>query len=216
MSETPLTDRRTIRNFIVFEGIDGTGTTTQIRELVGTLRRRGMRVWATAEPTSSPIGMLIRGMLRGETPARPETIAYLFAADRHEHLFGQGGIVERSGGGEIVVCDRYLFSSLAYQGSTCGKDLPERLNRDFPLPSLVFHFRVDPETSLERVKSRGSIEIFEHIEFQHRVSEAYEGVFGDFAGSGMKIVGVDAGKPIAETAAFIAAETERFFGANAV
>ncbi len=197
-----------IRGFVVFEGIDGTGTTTQLRLLEARLSRAGRAVWTTAEPTDSPIGSLIRRVLKGEIRVHPDTVARLFAADRGEHLFGKDGIVERTARGELVVCDRYLFSSLAYQGVSCGDGLPRALNADFPLPELVFHFRIDPSSSFERVKARGDLDIYERLEFQHRVSEAYGRVFGEFAGCGMRIVEIDAALPIAAVAEAVAREVD--------
>jgi dTMP kinase len=103
-----------IPNFVVLEGGDGSGTSTQM----ALLRRRFEEessgqgsgklpvLHATAEPTGGPVGSLIREVLRGKQPLRPETLARLFSADRQEHLFGAEGIVERCARGELVVCDR--------------------------------------------------------------------------------------------------------------
>jgi len=90
-----------------------------------------------------PVGMLIRQVLSGEIHAEPETLAYLFAADRNEHLYGQNGILEACTKGQLVLCDRYVLSSLAYQGSVCKNNLPARLNADFPPPELTVFFVSD-------------------------------------------------------------------------
>jgi dTMP kinase len=146
----------------------------------------------TAEPTSLPTGRLVRQVLKGEVDARPETLARLFSADRHEHLYGPDGIVERLGRGELVVCDRYVLSSLAYQGVSCGPDLPRLLNAAFPLPELLIFFDLPASVAMERLSSRPEREIFETHSIQERVRKAYEDSLAEFAGSGMRIHRVDA------------------------
>ncbi len=111
---------RILSNFLVFEGLDGSGTTTQLGILEEELSRREIPHLISAEPTTSPIGQLIREALSGRLVLERDTLARLFAADRAEHLFGKHGMVPRSEAGELVICDRYLFSSLAYQGSEIG------------------------------------------------------------------------------------------------
>jgi dTMP kinase len=195
----------TLRNFVVFEGIDGTGTTTQLNILQDRYRKlyhdpSGKTVF-TCEPTSGEIGKLIRRCLKGEITLAPETLARLFAADRCEHLYGAGGIVESCASGKAVFTDRYLFSSLAYQGETGTPELPETLNRGFPYPDYLFFFDIDPDISMARVESRpGELEIFEKREFQRRVRDRYRKII-DQAGReerGMKVVLVDATEPIEE------------------
>src|SRR5579864_7294663 len=107
--------------FIVLEGLDGAGTTTQLVRLAERLRRAGERVVATAEPTDGPIGALIRQALRRRLVHRDgraltdESLALLFAADRVDHVAGE--IEPALARGQHVLCDRYVLSSLAYQGS---------------------------------------------------------------------------------------------------
>ncbi|HET7839039.1 MAG TPA: dTMP kinase, partial [Rectinemataceae bacterium] len=133
-----------------------------------------------------------------ELGADPGTVAHLFAADRHEHLYGASGIVERLGRGEAVVCDRYIFSSLAYQGVACGPELPLRLNRDFPLPELLLFFDLEPELSMGRIGHRGKREIYEELPFQEKVRKAYHDALRRFESGPMRIVRVDASLPLAE------------------
>ena len=140
-----------LKNFIVFEGIDGAGTSTQIKKLV---EKNPSKFIATAEPTSLPTGKFLRQMLAGEFSVDEKTNAFLFAADRCEHIYGKGGVKELTENGKIVVSDRYLFSSLAYQSVSCGKEFPLFLNSKFPLPQLLFYFEINPEISLARVNSR--------------------------------------------------------------
>lgn len=195
--------RGTLDGFVVFEGIDGTGTTTQLKLLSQTLAREGLSFHTTAEPTDSAIGRIIRGVLNGEYPATPETLAYLYASDRNEHIYGAGGILEHLRSGELVICDRYIFSSLAYQGNTCGMELPDRLNATFPLPSLLIYFELPPDAALARVSSRGKPDIFERRELQHKVSEAYDKIIDRFASEGLRVLRVDASLPIPAVAGII-------------
>jgi dTMP kinase len=147
---------------------------------------------ATAEPTGGPIGALIREALGGKRPLLPETLARLFSADRQEHLFGPGGIVERCRRGELVVCDRYVPSSLAYQGAACGEDLPRLLNRDFPRPELLLYFDLDPDIAAKRLENRGEREIFEYRDFQVEVRRRYLELLPRYAGEGVRTVTIDA------------------------
>jgi dTMP kinase len=201
-----------LRRFVVFEGLDGAGTTTQLGILKSTLAAAGIPHWLTYEPSDLPSGRLVRQVLKGEVDARPETLARLFSADRHEHLYGPEGIVERLGRGELVVCDRYILSSLAYQGVSCGPDLPRILNAAFPLPELLIFFDLPTKVSMERVQKRPDREIFETLPFQERVREAYEAALSEYAGRGMGIVRVDASKPVEEVAMTIAAPVSRLLG----
>ncbi|MDR3193105.1 MAG: dTMP kinase [Treponema sp.] len=201
----------TVRNFVILEGGDGSGTTTQL-EL---LRRRfapggGPRageppaafpaLFTTAEPTAGPVGGLVRSALKGEINLRGETLARLFAADRGEHLHGPGGILERAGRGELVVSDRYVPSSLVYQGLVCGEDLPRALNADFPAPELILFFDLDPAVASERIKNRPGRDIYEYLDFQIRVRERYRALLPEFAGRGSRVEIVDAARSPEEVA----------------
>jgi dTMP kinase len=186
----------TLKNFIVFEGIDGSGTTTQLRKVSSLFENRGIGYIATAEPTSRPEGLLIRRILRGEIPAHPGTVAFLFAADRHEHLYGQEGIISSLQNGEIALCDRYLLSSLAYQGVTCESDLPIFLNSRFPRPGLTLYFRIDPEMAMKRVLQREHLEIYEKLYMQKKVGDAYERIVEKKVSEGWNIKTIQAENPI--------------------
>ena len=159
--------------FIVFEGIDGAGTTTQTRRLTERLRAHAYDVWQTSEPTSRPIGRLIRDVLSGSVVVSPDTIAHLFAADRSDHLYSPGGIVERLAGGQIVVCDRYKYSSLAYQALDTDAELVRSLNERFDDPGLLFYLDLPVSVSETRIAGRAHREIYERIEFQERVRTRY-------------------------------------------
>jgi len=187
---------RLLRRFVVLEGGDGTGTTTQLKLAAEALAGAGIPFWTTSEPTDSPEGLLIRRILSGELARDPGTLARLFAADRNEHLMGRGGILERLEHGELVICDRYVLSSLVYQGIACGPQLPEALNADFPLPELLIYFDLDPEESLRRLGKRQNLDIFEKLPFQERVRADYRAALAGYASSGMNIVVVDASRSV--------------------
>jgi dTMP kinase len=193
-----------MKNFTVFEGADGSGTSTQLRLLEDRFGKAAERsfppIFTTFEPTDSPVGRLLRSGLKGETPLKSETLAYLFAADRNEHLFGPEGIAERCQRGELVVQDRYTASSLAYQGITCGDELPARLNRDFPVPELLLYFDIDSETAQKRMAGRKTREIYEHLEFQIKVRERYKVLLKRFEEAGSRLVIIDASLPPEEVA----------------
>jgi len=192
-----------LRNFVVFEGIDGTGTTTQIEELKSRYENisKGIDVpvFFTCEPTSGEIGKCIRRALRGEVQFTPETMARLFAADRGEHLFGDGGIKAQLDSGKAVFSDRYIFSSLAYQGETLNSALPMQLNQDFPLPEYLFFFDIDSHLSMNRVEKRaGTLEIYEKREFQQKVRSRYMDVIDHFekTETAMNVIRIDASLPV--------------------
>lgn len=196
-------ERRLLESFVVLEGIDGTGTTTQLKRIGDAMERRGRPCWASFEPTDRPTGALVRRVLSGEVPALPGTIARLFAADRHEHLYAPDGALARLGRGELVVFDRYLFSSLAYQGMDCGLELPMKLNEGFPLPELLLYFDLDVETAMSRVARRPGRDIYETHEALERVRRAYEEALRPFLDSGMRIVRIDASRPLVEVSRLV-------------
>src|SRR5688572_21811381 len=104
--------------FIAFEGIDGCGKSTQARLLADKLISDGQKVYLTCEPTDSPIGSIIRNVMKGKMEADHRTIAGLFVADRLDHLLNKtNGIIKMMEDGFTVITDRYYFSSYAYQGT---------------------------------------------------------------------------------------------------
>lgn len=188
-----------LKNFIVFEGIDGAGTSTQIKKICD---KNPQKFFQTAEPTSLETGKFLRRMLGGEFSVDEKTNSFLFAADRAEHLYGKNGIIEQINNGKTVISDRYLFSSLAYQSISCGEELPKLLNSTFPLPEILFFFEIDPEISLKRVDSRNEKkEIYEKIETQKKIAMEYEKIISEYENNPsctMKIIRIDATKSIEE------------------
>ena len=189
-----------LKDFVVFEGIDGAGTSTQIKLLT---QKAPERFFSTAEPTSGETGLFLRRMLSGAFSVDEKTNAFLFAADRCEHIYGKGGIIEKINEGKIVVSDRYFFSSLAYQAQSCGMELPELLNSPFPLPEYLFYFKIDPTISLGRVNARNEKkEIYEKLDLQQKIAALYEEVISSYEkpekSQGMKVIRIDAARSIEE------------------
>lgn len=190
-----------LKNFIAFEGIDGSGTTTQLRLLAQACQERQQPVYFTQEPTDGHIGKLIRQALAGAVCLHEKTIAYLFGADRCEHLYGADGIQAQLNAGKAVISDRYVFSSLAYQGLTAGDAITASINGSFPLPEYLFFFDMPVDAALERVKKRQSPqEVYENAAFQHEVAEKYKTVLLRAAQAvpDMRLVRLDATQKIEE------------------
>lgn len=195
-----------LQNFIVLEGIDGAGTSTQLDILKNTPGTE--KFLFTAEPTPSPVGKFLRQMLKGDVPVSNETAAYMFAADRNEHVNGKletdgdrhlcTGIASACESGFTVVSDRYLFSSLAYQSISCDPKVPRVLNSMFPLPRLLIYFDITAEKSLSRITGRGVREIYEREDFLNKTVEQYNKVMEEYSSPekslGMEIFRVDATK----------------------
>jgi dTMP kinase len=186
-----------LQNFAVFEGGDGSGTSTQLE----ILSRRFQNVSAlpqavfTFEPTDGAVGRLLRKALRGDVKLCGETMARLFSADRAEHLYGAVGILMLLRQGNLVVCDRYTLSSRVYQGLECGDALPTALNKDFPAPELLLFFDIDPKLALERLRSRGQKDVYENAGFQRRVRERYLALLDSCRAEGSRVTVIDAAAP---------------------
>ena len=163
----------TAGRFIVLEGIDGSGTTTQAARLVASLRASGHAVVNTREPSDGPIGVLIRQALtRRLAGLSDRALALLFAADRLDHL---ASVVEPAlAEGKVVVSDRYVLSSLAYQGMRMPLRWVESLNAEARPADLTLYLDVDPRTAASRRQGRGGAEeLFDADEVQRAVARAY-------------------------------------------
>jgi dTMP kinase len=180
---------------VVLEGLDGAGTTTQMKLLSRKLEELGRPFTTTWEPTDGTIGRLIRSILVQDIPALPRTIALLYAADRNEHLSSKDGILSRTAAGELVICDRYVFSSLAYQSVQCGREFVLALNSGFPLPQCLFFLDTPVEVCQSRIEGRAARELYDGMEFQARVRQEYLASIDRFRGSGMRIEIVDGDRP---------------------
>ncbi len=164
--------------FIAFEGIDGSGKSTQLRLLVERLRKSGHKVYSTFEPTDSPIGSVIRNIFKHRIEADHRTIASLFVADRLDHLLNKtDGILKKLEDGYTVLTDRYYFSSYAYHGVFMPIDWiikANSLSADLLRPDLNIYIDIDPHVTMQRLhENRSSIELYETFENLTLVREKY-------------------------------------------
>ena len=207
--------KQTSGRFIVFEGIDGAGKTTQIGLLARRLEEQGREVVTTAEPTGHPAGKLLRRALAGEFPTTPSELAALFTADRIAHNSDpETGLCRLLADGKTVLCDRYYYSTLAYQGALTDADWTVQLNLGCPdirCPDLCIFLDLTPEESMERILgNRTSLEIFETKEQLARIRGSFFEVFDRLRASGRneRIAVVSAAGTPEEVAARIAAAVE--------
>ena len=159
--------------FIVFDGLDGSGKSTQINRLAAALQAEGRDVVLTAEPTDYDTGRTLRKALRGERAATATELAALFLLDRISHnVHPETGIEAMLAAGKTVLCDRYYYSSMAYQGGQTDFEWVTRLNVDCPdirHPDGCLLFDMSPEECMARIKKgRDSTEIYETVEAQTR------------------------------------------------
>jgi dTMP kinase len=186
--------------FIVFEGLDGSGKSTQIRMLSKHLHDLNMDVHETAEPTNGRIGTLIRRMLSGEVQSDQRILACLFAADRTDHLINQNnGIKNKIASGALVLCDRYYFSSYAYHARDMDIEWLIRLNlpnAEIMRPDLTIFIDVSPEQCFDRIRSRRhAVEIFEQLHILKQVRENYFKAF-DVLKAQEKIIIIDGNEDV--------------------
>ena len=168
-----------MRNTIVIEGLDGAGTTTQMNRIAARLKARGKEVLVTHEPTDNPIGRVVREVLQKKISTTPEALALLFSSDRDDHLFNKEyGIIGEIERGKVIITDRYMYSSVAYQGVECDPNFVKAINSRFPHPSHLVFVDTPPEVCIERIESRGNEkELFEKLDFLTKVRENYLGQF---------------------------------------
>jgi dTMP kinase len=164
--------------FIALEGIDGSGKSTQTKLLSQRLANVGHKVYATFEPTDSPIGSMIRNIMKGRLNADHKTIAGLFVADRLDHLLNEvNGIVKKLEEGYTVITDRYYFSSYAYHGTHMNMDWvinANAMSAEILRPDINIFIDVLPETSMRRLnENRSNIELYETLENLQNVREKY-------------------------------------------
>lgn len=171
--------------FMVLEGIDGCGTTTQLGRVAEFLERRGLSTVSTREPTSGPVGVLLRQALAGqlrnpdESPRELgwESLALLFAADRMDHAARV--ILPGLLAGKVVLCDRYDLSSRIYQSLTAPDPVRAlawvgELNARATRPDLTIVLDIDASVAeVRRTRRGGEPELFEHRELQERLALEY-------------------------------------------
>ncbi len=188
--------------FIVIEGLDGSGKSTQAKLLTVNLQPTYSAV-CTAEPSHGKIGTYIRNsILYGETRSSTVVEALLFAADRIEHV--QNEVQPALDKGQVMVCDRYTYSSLAYQGSAgLSLDWIQAINKHALKPDLALFIDVAPEVVLQRLRRKKSV--MENLETQRKVREIYQ----TFMEKG-ELVRVDGDKPKAVVAEQVLSTVSKF------
>lgn len=157
---------------IAFEGIDGCGGTTQCKHLAEYLRTKNLNVYTTQEPSSNEIGVLLRKYLT-DSNIHPSTDALLFAADRSHHFFNE--IKPKLKANYIVISDRFLESSIAYQAAQSDDisiEWVQTLNKFIKKPEITIVLDILPETSLKR-KGDQKLEKFEEKKFLKKVRKIY-------------------------------------------
>lgn len=165
--------------FIAFEGIDGSGKTTQVKLLADNLTKAGHHVYSTFEPTDSPIGTMIRNILNHKIEADHRTIAALFVADRLNHLLNKtDGILKKMKEGYTVITDRYYFSSYAYHGAHMPINwviAANSLSAGLLRPDLNIFIDIDPELCMQRLTAgRNNTDRFETKENLFLVRDKYK------------------------------------------
>ena len=184
--------------FIVFEGIDGAGKTTQIKLLAENLKKEGVDCYLTAEPTDMPSGKIIREALSGRLPVSCAEMADMFVRDRMIHNKDEEkGIDPHLERGITVISDRYYYSSLAYQGAELGYDKVAALNLDNPeirTPDICVFLDLTPDKSLERIGKRADTptEIYENYEYLEKTRRMFFDVFERLERRGENIAIIDA------------------------
>ncbi len=168
--------------FIVFEGIDGSGKSTQINLLAEALKKRSIPCRTTLEPTFGMVGSVLHDILSGKMSADPKVVASLFVADRLDHILNQtDGVLKSVENGETVICDRYYFSSYAYQSVEVPRDWVVSANRmaaETLRPDATIFIDISAETAMNRIsKNRENTELYETKE---RLSAVREGYFSAF------------------------------------
>ena len=168
--------------FIVFEGIDGSGKSSQVFHLKSYLESEGHKVYTTFEPTDNEIGKMIRAILKGDTNANQLTIAALFAADRLHHILNEkDGILKKLDEGYIVLSDRYYFSSYAYHSMYVDMDWVIEINKksaELLKPDLNIFIDLAAEAAMQRIEqNRIGTEMYETREMLQKVYDNYQTAF---------------------------------------
>jgi dTMP kinase len=202
-------------HLIVFEGVDGAGTTTQAQALKRAFVARGLPAHVTAQPSSGPVGMLIRQVLAGRLVVSGSqapgwaTMALLFAADRQDHQ--EAEIEPNLRDGVTVICDRYLYSSVVYQSLSAAR--PEvvtwiqEINARIRRPDLVLFLKVGArDAALRREQRSGRAELYDDAGFQARLVERYGDLPALFPEH--PIIALDGAKPVETIAAEAWAKVE--------
>lgn len=213
--------------FIVFEGLDGSGKSTQVRGLGSKLQKRKYEVITTQEPTKkSVIGSLITRILYKNTVVPDEVLALLFAADRADHTINT--IIPALEKGMIVISDRYVYSSLAYQSRGMKKRLDidwiRSINQAAIEPDLVIFLDATPKDAMSRLqKGQKRVQdhnFFENLEVQTRIRDAYYDIFNfhqvDTGIQNTNIYRIDAKLPVKQIKEIIGERVSTLLGKKSI
>lgn len=186
-------------SFIAFEGIDGSGKSTQVKMLSERLKESGISCYTTMEPTDSPIGSLIHQIMTGRIKTDNKVIAALFAADRLDHLLNDvNGIASKVMEGMNVISDRYYFSSYAYHSVDMPMDrviMANEQSKEILQPTVTVFIDIDADTAMERiVRNREQQELFEKKSRLMKVREKYFEAFDKLKDTENVII-VDGNRP---------------------
>lgn len=179
--------------FIVFEGLDGAGTTTQTTILANWIQEQGYDVIPTKEPTEGLWGGIIRNVLTQKVDAHPMALCHAFIADRIDHvqwLHGQSKLYDNP----IILSDRYFLSFLAYQHQSVSKGMGwlSTVQRGLPLPKLTFFLDVPPTICYERLrKSRLTTDLYENLDTLRKIYKSYVTAINYLLKRGNNIVTLD-------------------------
>jgi len=181
--------------FIVLEGIDSSGKSTQAELLYNYYNSINQPVVLSPEPTDGPIGKFIRNILNQQInlEQNPENfeqqMSYLFAADRYYHLYNQkDGIITLLKQNVTIISTRYYFSSLAYHShSQEDQELVTRLNQNFPNPDIFIYLNIPLDISLQRLQQKSNKEVYENQEKLSLVRENYQKIFQSYCGIKLEI-----------------------------
>ena len=212
--------------FIVIEGIDGAGTTTQCDLLFRNLAERNINSKITFEPTDGPIGSMIRmimshrlvipndsaGNIRGYDPIDQDTISLLFAADRMDHCNSM--IIPNLDDGITVISDRYYHSTLAYQSLNCDMDWLRAINSHSQKPDLVFFIDIKPTTAMSRISAQQrDTDMYEKSNILEKVNNNYRDIMNNLKKENKeRIIVLDGSQSVRKISGEIFSETLKFMG----
>jgi dTMP kinase len=211
--------------FIVIEGTDGSGVSTQAERLERKLREDGREVYLTKEPTDGPFGAMLRLVLSKRlAPSKdttesqsfePSILALLFAADRMDHLHSD--IIPKLKIGVAVISDRYYLSSYAFQGLDVDIEFLQKINSQCLKPDLTIFLNVNSAICYKRMqRRRWHTELFEEQAKLEEVRQNYLKVIQRLALQGEKIVIIDGNQPVNTVQQQVFREVQKTFSKNRV
>jgi len=198
--------------FIAVEGIDGSGKTTTVEKLKSYLEAKNLDLLVTREPTNMETGKLIRRLIKNrdrDSIFYHYKLALLFAADRINHV--EHVIRPAINDSKTVLCDRYVFSSFAYQSVKVSYDWIKGINKFAILPDVLIYIDVSVDTALKRIRSRNSeLEVFETEQFLTKVRDNYNNLIEEY-GDKIKVIRLNGELAIDEISAGIESQLEGIF-----